>query len=73
MQGAGPSTRDTINTLNSLNPLKRRFLPHQGKYTLFVSKKHKMYAVILLHMSIVYFQVMTTFCVQQVVAFPSIC
>ncbi|XP_057366420.1 U7 snRNA-associated Sm-like protein LSm11 [Daphnia carinata] len=26
---AGPSTRDTINTLNSLNPLKRRFLPHQ--------------------------------------------
>ncbi|XP_046646425.1 U7 snRNA-associated Sm-like protein LSm11 [Daphnia pulicaria] len=31
--GAGPSTREsnqaTINTLNSLNPLKRKFLPHQ--------------------------------------------
>jgi hypothetical protein len=34
IQGAGPSTREsnqaTINTLNSLNPLKRKFLPHQG-------------------------------------------
>nr|CAH0100891.1 unnamed protein product [Daphnia galeata] len=31
--GSGPSTRDSnqsiINTLNSLNPLKRKFLPHQ--------------------------------------------
>ncbi|KZS09927.1 U7 snRNA-associated Sm LSm11-like protein [Daphnia magna] len=35
--GAGPSTRDTINTLNSLNPLKRRFLPHQVISRIFFS------------------------------------